>query len=137
MPIRGVNGGNAGQGSKWISRKTRHRIYSRDGWKCVWCGTVVAVRVGPTKWSTGVTAAEAESAGASDDWCGATLDHVIPRSAGGANIPANLITCCMKCNRERGEEMPERFALYNCKGPEWSTLARVLRAVCRPLPPAP
>lgn len=27
-----------------------------------------------------------------------TLDHVIPRSKGGANCDANLVACCKRCN---------------------------------------
>lgn len=31
-----------------------------------------------------------------------TLDHIVPRSAGGANAMSNLCLACQPCNRERG-----------------------------------
>jgi 5-methylcytosine-specific restriction endonuclease McrA len=31
-------------------------------------------------------------------WNVVTLDHIIPRSAGGSNAPANLAVCCLSCN---------------------------------------
>lgn len=32
----------------------------------------------------------------------ATTDHIIPISKGGNNCQVNLITCCTRCNNERG-----------------------------------
>jgi hypothetical protein len=92
---RGRNAGNKGQGSKWISKTRRRKIYDRDGWKCVWCNSMVGIDTYTI-----------------DEWHGdqhvvtevklATLDHVVARSAGGSNATNNLITCCMRCNRWRG-----------------------------------
>jgi 5-methylcytosine-specific restriction endonuclease McrA len=73
---RGKRAGNKGQGSKWITKVRRRRIYARDGHRCVYCGRL------------------AEKL---------TLDHVIPRSKGGTNVSENLITACMDCNRDRGD----------------------------------
>lgn len=75
MP-RGKNAGNKGQGSKWLTKKKRLAIYARDGNQCVWCGAFMTEL---------------------------TIDHVIPRSRGGCNHPANLVTACMGCNRQRGD----------------------------------
>ena len=34
-----------------------------------------------------------------------TLDHVIPRSRGGASSWENLVACCRDCNRRKGSQM--------------------------------
>lgn len=31
----------------------------------------------------------------------ATLDHVVPRSQGGADTPSNLVLCCELCNKAK------------------------------------
>jgi len=35
-----------------------------------------------------------------------TLDHVIPRSRGGASTWENLVACCHSCNRKKGNLLP-------------------------------
>ena len=35
-----------------------------------------------------------------------TLDHVIPRSRGGASTWENLVACCHNCNRKKGSMLP-------------------------------
>ena len=35
-----------------------------------------------------------------------TLDHVIPRSRGGNSTWENLVACCHRCNRQKGDRMP-------------------------------
>ena len=35
-----------------------------------------------------------------------TLDHVIPRSRGGASTWENLVACCHSCNRRKGNQLP-------------------------------
>jgi 5-methylcytosine-specific restriction endonuclease McrA len=39
----------------------------------------------------------------------ATLDHVMPRSHGGANEPGNLVVACAPCNRLKGDQLPFEF----------------------------
>lgn len=90
MP-RSKTGGNRGNGSKWISRERRLRIYERDGWRCVWC----MCHVHPTAACGSIQA---------------TLDHIIPRCKGGSNASNNLITCCAKCNSMRGDTYWHDFA---------------------------
>ncbi len=42
----------------------------------------------------------------------ATLDHIIPRSAGGANGPTlNCVAACHSCNNERGTKDARMFML--------------------------
>ena len=35
-----------------------------------------------------------------------TLDHVVPRSRGGASTWENLVACCHSCNRKKGNLLP-------------------------------
>jgi 5-methylcytosine-specific restriction endonuclease McrA len=35
-----------------------------------------------------------------------TLDHVVPRSRGGASTWENLVACCHACNRQKGNQLP-------------------------------
>jgi 5-methylcytosine-specific restriction endonuclease McrA len=39
----------------------------------------------------------------------ATLDHVMPQSRGGKNTWENLVACCRKCNRDKGNRTPEEW----------------------------
>ena len=60
-------------------RANRNRIYKRDGYECVYCGSHRDL----------------------------TLDHVIPKSRGGANTWTNLVTSCQKCNLKKADRTPE------------------------------
>ena len=60
-------------------RANRTRIYKRDGYECVYCGSKKSL----------------------------TLDHVIPKSRGGENTWENLVTSCFKCNLKKGSKTPE------------------------------
>lgn len=64
---------NSVSGSDWIWFTTRIAIYMRDGEACLACGATE----------------------------GLSLDHVIPKSKGGHNRADNLVTLCMRCNRDR------------------------------------
>jgi hypothetical protein len=59
---------------------TRKNIFNRDKKMCLYCGTVFSER-------------------------NLTLDHIIPRSRGGKNTWENLATCCMPCNKKKGDKM--------------------------------
>ncbi|HWU46093.1 MAG TPA: HNH endonuclease [Humibacter sp.] len=42
-------------------------------------------------------------------YCGATattIDHVMPRSRGGADSWENLVACCLRCNNVKGDRTP-------------------------------
>lgn len=62
-----------------IIRPNRTRIYKRDNYECVYCGSKREL----------------------------TLDHVLPKSRGGTNGWTNLVTSCMKCNRKKADKTPE------------------------------
>lgn len=38
-----------------------------------------------------------------------TIDHVIPRSRGGADSWENLVACCLKCNNVKGDKTPQEM----------------------------
>ena len=63
-------------------RKFRDEVLDRDGHACVYCGS----RHLPLQ-----------------------LDHVIPRSRGGADFPENLVACCKPCNTSKGAKTPEEW----------------------------
>lgn len=57
----------------------RKNIFKRDGNKCVYCGSHSDL----------------------------TIDHVVPKSKGGADTWENLVTACNKCNNKKGDRTPE------------------------------
>lgn len=71
----------------WVSATERKRICDRDGWTCVACGLLV------NPWAVS-TASSAPN-----------LDHIIPRSRGGSDDPANLRLLCRGCNVSRGNRL--------------------------------
>ena len=65
---------------------SRRNVLLRDGGRCVYCGR--GAEVGPL-----------------------TLDHVIPRRLGGPTSWENLVTACLRCNREKGARTLEQAGL--------------------------
>ena len=61
----------------------RSYIFHRDGRKCAYCGNTKAERY--------------------------ELDHIVPRSRGGANRVSNLVVSCHECNAEKGNRPVEEF----------------------------
>ena len=51
-----------------------------------------------------------------------TLDHVIPRSRGGASTWENLVACCHECNREKGNMLPHEAGMKLMREPRPFTL---------------
>lgn len=98
----------AAQGSKWIRPSTRWAIYHRDDFACVYCGTV-----GPL-----------------------SLDHVHSvEGAGRDNSPANLVTCCVRCNSSK-QALPKRewYAVLRGRGVNIAALRRrIARQTARPI----
>lgn len=70
------------QGMNWIRKEKRLAIYIRDNFTCTCCGASLK------------NAAPGNVA----------LDHLMPRSAGGSNEAANLVTICRACNSSRGDK---------------------------------
>lgn len=101
------------QGMKWIRASRRLAIYIRDGFACCWCAAHVS--------TPGVKL---------------TLDHVRPEARGGSHASGNLVTACMRCNRQRctasAPAYARRIAADNAHGwPAAAVLAHVRRQVRR------
>jgi 5-methylcytosine-specific restriction endonuclease McrA len=90
MPTLKPNGKRLnGSGSKWITVKRRHLLYSRDGWRCGYCDKDLSDVPSHDR----------------------TLDHIIPRRFGGPHADWNLLTACKKCNDKRNVFRRERDEL--------------------------
>jgi hypothetical protein len=57
----------------FLFRDYRKAALKRDHYTCLWCGRP-----------------------------GMTVDHIIPASKGGSDLPQNLFAACMECNTKRG-----------------------------------
>ncbi len=75
-------------------RPNRNRIYKRDGYECVYCGSKRNL----------------------------TLDHVVPKSRGGTNDWTNLVTSCMKWNLKKANRTPEEARMVMNKKPHIPSL---------------
>lgn len=60
---------------------TRRGVLRRDAFRCAYC---------------------AKSA--------STVDHVLPRSRGGADSWENLVACCLRCNNVKGARTPQEMS---------------------------
>nr|WP_296070783.1 HNH endonuclease [uncultured Actinoplanes sp.] len=62
-------------------------------------------------------------------YCGkpaSTIDHVLPRSRGGANEWANTVAACGRCNNRKGDRTPSEARmplLVKPYAPRWAALA--------------
>jgi CRISPR/Cas system Type II protein with McrA/HNH and RuvC-like nuclease domain len=75
-------------------RASRPRIYKRDNYECVYCGSKKDL----------------------------TLDHVLPKSRGGGNDWTNLVTSCFKCNLKKGNKTPDEARMTMKQKPFVPTL---------------
>ena len=75
-------------------RASRPRIYKRDNYQCVYCGSNKDL----------------------------TLDHVIPKSRGGGNEWTNLVTSCFKCNLKKSNRTPDEARMIMRQKPFVPTL---------------
>jgi 5-methylcytosine-specific restriction endonuclease McrA len=71
---------------------SRANVYARDDHRCQYCGD---------RFST------------SD----LTFDHVIPVARGGHKGWDNIVTCCVACNRRKGDRMPEQAGMKLVRKP--------------------
>jgi 5-methylcytosine-specific restriction endonuclease McrA len=67
---------------------TRRAVFARDGWTCQYCG------------------APAEN-----------LDHVVPRSRGGAHAWDNVVAACRRCNSRKENRLIEDVGLRLARRP--------------------
>ncbi|MGF3056838.1 HNH endonuclease [Microbacterium sp. YY-01] len=59
---------------------TRRGVLRRDSYRCGYCGTHAT-----------------------------TIDHVVPRSRGGADSWENLVACCLHCNNVKSDRTPQEM----------------------------
>lgn len=107
-----TNRGRGGwQGMNWIRQSKRLAIYLRDGLACAYCGHSV------------------------EDGASLSLDHLKPASKGGSNHESNLVTCCERCNKSRGNRSVRSFcrsvADYINQGVEASDIESHVRSCSR------
>jgi hypothetical protein len=76
--------GRRGDADMTVTKTKRDFVFCRDGYKCVTCGTNQDL----------------------------TIDHIFPKSRGGSDKTHNLQTLCAKCNREKGDSLPEDWETY-------------------------
>lgn len=85
-------------------RFSRINIFARDGYRCLYCGAKRLISE-------------------------LTYDHVVPRAQGGKTTWDNIATCCVPCNRKKGNRTPAlaRMVLRQAPAqPSW-TPAVVIR----------
>lgn len=87
-----------------LSKRQKYRIYARYGFRCARCGLMER----GTNWLH--------------------LDHVVPRSLGGASAQANLQPLCDRCGAWKGARTVDYRALWVPGGP---VLRRVRGAFLR------
>src|ERR671915_1837073 len=70
---------------------TRRAVFARDRWTCQYCG---------------------------HERGSLTVDHVVPRSKGGASSWDNIVTCCAPCNRRKGDRLPRQANMTPLRAPK-------------------
>jgi 5-methylcytosine-specific restriction endonuclease McrA len=77
-----------------ISENLRKKIYERDNYSCQYCGRNLHFKTIIPGLIT------------NDDFViidkELTIDHVIPKAWGGIDKEDNLVTCCHRCNMQKG-----------------------------------
>jgi hypothetical protein len=48
----------------------------------------------------------------------ATIDHILPRSKGGIHEWTNVVACCLRCNRKKGDRTPQEANMKLSKQPK-------------------
>lgn len=88
----------------WTSsvRLNRKNILLRDNYRCQYCNKLCK--------------------GAD-----ATIDHVLPRSRGGASSWENLVTSCSSCNSKKGNHLPEEKQMPLRRQPRRPRLHEIFR----------
>ncbi len=71
-------------------RLSRHSIMARDNYTCQYCGSKNNL----------------------------TIDHVVPRWAGGPHTWDNLVACCRRCNLKKGDKTPAQANMKLAKKPK-------------------
>ncbi|MBI1757105.1 MAG: HNH endonuclease [Fimbriimonas ginsengisoli] len=72
-------------------RLSRHSVLARDGYTCQYCG------------------AKGREL---------TIDHVVPKWAGGPHAWENLVACCRRCNLKKGDKTPQQAHMQIVRKPK-------------------
>lgn len=72
-------------------RLSRHSVLARDNYTCQYCGTRGREL---------------------------TIDHVVPRWAGGPHTWENLVACCRRCNLKKGDKTPQQAHMRLARKPK-------------------
>ena len=77
------------RGAAWEA--VRRAVLERDGWQCSYCHKHLEGR-------------------------DATVDHIVPKAAGGTDEADNLVAACRRCNGIKSDQLVARMPWYN---PNW------------------
>jgi 5-methylcytosine-specific restriction endonuclease McrA len=72
-------------------RLSRHSVLARDQFTCQYCGLRAR---------------------------DLTIDHVLPRWAGGPHTWDNLVACCRRCNLKKGDKTPQQAHMKLARSPK-------------------
>jgi 5-methylcytosine-specific restriction endonuclease McrA len=89
-------------------RITRRAVFARDSWTCQYCGRTSHL----------------------------TVDHVVPRSRGGASVWENIVTSCAPCNRRKGDRTPIEIQMQPRRAPRPPSPTVFIRVAAPVVPPA-
>ena len=119
------------------SAEATRTLFARDGWRCRFCGC----RVVPPKARSALRAAlpgaipwsETEGFHGAFFAMSASVDHVVPYSAGGTNAEENVVTACWSCQFGRGAWSLEEVGLLDPRSrapvlDDWDGLTRLLNS---------
>jgi 5-methylcytosine-specific restriction endonuclease McrA len=74
---------------------TRKRVLERDHYRCIYCG----LRIGQRQDSRVLSRSDF------------TIDHILPKSRGGANTWVNTACACAACNQRKADRMPHEAGM--------------------------
>ena len=83
---------------------SRTNVYARDEHRCQYCGD----RKDPQN---------------------LTFDHLVPVARGGLKTWDNIVTCCVECNRRKGDRLPEEAGMKLVRRPRRPDLPRALALI--------
>ena len=89
-------------------RVSRRAILARDGFRCQYCGSTRHL----------------------------TIDHIIPRSRGGASSWENVVTSCAPCNVRKGSCLPSEVGMSPSRKPRPPVPGDFVLAAQRAIPDA-
>lgn len=73
-------------------RLSRHAVLARDDYTCQYCGIKTRQEM--------------------------TIDHILPRWAGGPHTWDNLVACCRRCNLRKGDKTPQQANMKLARKPK-------------------